>query len=148
MAVDRIVLLDAARSASRHAYAPYSGFAVGAALLLADGKIITGCNFENASSGLSLCAETVALATANSQGSLNLVREIAVVGGRIAADGPVGCDPVHPCGRCRQVIAEAAAISGCDILVHCGSADGSANVTHRLSTLLPYSFGPADLGRA
>ena len=67
---DPAALIAAAREAARHAHAPYSRFAVGAALLLADGSIVTGCNFENASYGLSLCAETVALATANAQGKL------------------------------------------------------------------------------
>ena len=70
-------LIAAARAAARHAHAPYSNFAVGAALLLADGGIVTGCNFENASYGLSLCAETVALAKANSDGKLRQVVEVA-----------------------------------------------------------------------
>src|SRR3546814_2863516 len=63
-------LVEAAREAMRHAHAPYSRFAVGAAVRLTDGRIVTGCNFENASYGLSLCAETVALAAANAQGRL------------------------------------------------------------------------------
>ena len=76
-------LIAAARAAARHAHAPYSNFAVGAALLLADGGIVTGCNFENASYGLSLCAETVALATANAQGRLADVVEIGVIGASV-----------------------------------------------------------------
>ena len=80
------VLVEAAREAARHAHAPYSRFAVGAALLLGDGTIVTGTNFENASYGLSLCAETVALATANAQGRLADVVAVAVIGGMM---GPV-----------------------------------------------------------
>jgi cytidine deaminase len=141
-------LIAAARAAARNAHAPYSSFAVGAALLLADGSIVTGCNFENASYGLSLCAETVALATANAQGHLTDVVEIAVIGGRLVDGKPSGHDPVGPCGRCRQVINEAAQIGGRDIAIHCGGAEGDLIVTYRLSELLPYAFGPADLGLA
>src|SRR3546814_3591376 len=75
---DLATLIDAARVAASHAHAPYSRFAVGAALRLTDGSIVTGANFENASYGPSLCAETVALACANAQGRLADVVEIAV----------------------------------------------------------------------
>jgi cytidine deaminase len=142
-------LMAAARAVSRNAHAPYSGFAVGAAILLSDGQIITGCNFENASYGLTLCAETVALASVNALGRLRDVREIAVVGGRIGADGAlIDVGPVRPCGRCRQVIQEAADLSGTNLTVHCSSADGSVQETHRISDLLPHAFGPASLGLA
>jgi cytidine deaminase len=141
-------LIAAARAAARHAHAPYSNFAVGAALLLSDGSIVTGCNFENASYGLSLCAETVALATANTQGHLADIVEIGVIGGLIVDGKPVGSDPVGPCGRCRQVINEAAQIGGRDIVIHCAGAEGEQIATYRLSELLPHAFGPADLGIA
>jgi cytidine deaminase len=141
-------LIAAARAAARHAHAPYSNFAVGAALLMTDGSIVTGCNFENASYGLSLCAETVALATANAQGRLADVVEIGVIGGAIVDGAARGTDPVGPCGRCRQVINEAAQIGGRDILVHCAGAEGERIATYRLSELLPHAFGPADLGIA
>ena len=74
-------LIQAAIDASKSAYAPYSNFHVGAALLLDDGQIVTGSNFENASYGMTLCAETVAIAKANSDGQLRAIREIAVAGG-------------------------------------------------------------------
>jgi cytidine deaminase len=139
-------LVAAARAAAGHAYAPYSGFAVGAALLMADGRVVTGCNLENASYGLSLCAETVALATANAQGLLRSVVEVAVIGGRIGADGTLsGSDPVTPCGRCRQMLNEAAQLGRRDLLIHCAAGDGSRIETFRLSDLLPRAFGPADL---
>jgi len=144
----RDTLIAAARQAAANAHAPYSSFAVGAALLMTDGSIVTGCNFENASYGLSLCAETVALATANAQGRLADVVEIGVIGGRIVDGRPTGNDPVGPCGRCRQVINEAAQIGGRDILIHCAAAEGDTVATYQLSELLPHAFGPADLGLA
>lgn len=140
-------LIAAARGAALNAYAPYSRFAVGAALLLDDGSIVTGANFENASYGLSLCAETVALAKASSQGRLRDVTAIAVIGGAMDADGrPTGTAPVSPCGRCRQVINEAAQLSGRDLPVLCGAAEGDAILRRTLSELLPAAFGPTDLG--
>ena len=139
-------LIAAARAAARQAHAPYSNFAVGAALLMTDGSIVTGCNFENASYGLSLCAETVALATANAQGRLADVVAVGVIGGAMVDGVATGTDPVGPCGRCRQVINEAAHIGRRDILVHCAGAQGDDIRTYRLSELLPHAFGPADLG--
>jgi cytidine deaminase len=140
-------LIAAARAAARHAHAPYSRFAVGAALRLSDGSVVTGANFENASYGLSLCAETVALATANAQGKLRDVVEVAVIGGAIGADGAVtGAAVVRPCGRCRQILNEAAQLGGRDILVHSATATGDTIETRTVSQLLPDAFGPADLG--
>jgi cytidine deaminase len=136
-------LIGAAREAAKNAYAPYSNFAVGAAVLLADGTVVTGANFENASYGLSLCAETVALATASAQGRLRDVVAIGVIGGRI---GHPDITPVNPCGRCRQIINEAAQLGGRDITVYCGSAAGDSIVEYTLSQLLPDAFGPRDLG--
>jgi cytidine deaminase len=141
-------LINAARVAAAHAHAPYSGFGVGAAVRLESGEIITGCNFENASYGLTLCAETVALATVNAQGKLKQVREIAVIGGKLVDGQIIGSDPVNPCGRCRQIINEAAQMSGHDTEIHCASADGASVTHHRISKLLPHPFGPADLGFA
>lgn len=139
-------LIATARRAARNAHAPYSRFGVGAAVLLTDGSVVSGTNFENASYGLSLCAETVALATVNAQGRLRDVVSIGVIGGMIGPDGPVGDVPIRPCGRCRQVINEAAQLGRRDITVYCAGADGDAYETHRLSELLPHAFGPADLG--
>ncbi|MES2754754.1 MAG: cytidine deaminase [Pseudomonadota bacterium] len=136
-------LLSAARAAARHAHAPYSRFAVGAAVLLNDGTVVTGANFENASYGLSLCAETVALATVSAQGRLRDVVAIGVIGGRM---GHSDTAPVHPCGRCRQVINEAAQLSGRDVSVHCGATHGDEIASYWLSELLPAAFGPKDLG--
>ena len=140
-------LIAAARLAAAHAHAPYSRFAVGAAVLLSDGSVVTGANVENASYGLSLCAETVAIATASAAGRLRDVVAIGVIGGAMDADGnATGTAPVSPCGRCRQVINEAAQMAGIDLPIHCGAAQGDAIRTYRLSELLPDAFGPADLG--
>lgn len=91
-------LLERAREARANAYAPYSGFAVGAALLADDGRIFTGCNVENASFGLTVCAERVALGTAVAEGARTF-RAIAVC-------GPDESCPCPPCGACRQALAE------------------------------------------
>ncbi|GAA0299425.1 hypothetical protein GCM10009087_06560 [Sphingomonas oligophenolica] len=140
-------LIAAAREAALNAHAPYSNFGVGAAVLLDDDSVVTGTNFENASYGLSLCAETVALATANAQGRLRDVVAIGVIGGPIGAGGrPTGVQPVGPCGRCRQVINEAAQMGGRDIIVWCAGAEGDTYERYLLSELLPHAFGPGDLG--
>lgn len=140
-------LIAAARVAALNAHAPYSRFGVGAAVLLTDGTIVTGANFENASYGLSLCAETVALASTSAAGRLRDVVAIGVIGGAMDDAGvPRGAAPVSPCGRCRQVINEAAQISKRDIPVWCGAAEGDAVTRYLLSALLPDAFGPADLG--
>jgi len=144
--MSRDELIEAARQAAAHAHAPYSRFGVGAALLLTDGTVVAGCNFENASYGLSLCAETVALATANAQGRLRDVAEVAVIGGALTDADLAGTDTVTPCGRCRQVLNEAAQLGGRDLAIHCASADGARVETFRLSELLPHAFGPANLG--
>jgi cytidine deaminase len=139
-------LITAAREAARKAYAPYSRFGVGAAVLLIDGSVVTGANFENASYGLSLCAETVALATVSSAGRLGDVLAIGVIGGTMDAAGIArGLTPVGPCGRCRQVINEAAQVGDRDVVVWCGAAEGDAVERHLLSELLPHAFGPRDL---
>ena len=140
-------LIAAAREAARHAHAPYSRFAVGAAVLLTDGSVVTGANVENASYGLSLCAETVAIATVAAQGRLREVVAIGVIGGAMDAEGRArGDQPVRPCGRCRQVLNEAAQLGGRDLAVHCAGAEGEAVASYRLSALLPDAFGPGDLG--
>ena len=147
MSDDATRLIEAARGAARHAHAPYSRFAVGAALLMRDGSIVTGANVENASYGLSLCAETVAVASASAQGRISEIVAVGVIGGKMDDAGQAtGSVPVSPCGRCRQILNEAAQMGGIDLPVHCGAAEGDAIVSYRLSELLPSAFGPADLG--
>jgi cytidine deaminase len=91
-------LLQKARAVAEHAYAPYSRFKVGAALLTSDGGVILGCNVENASYGMSSCAERNAIASMVAMGHFDPVA-IAVVGGKFGT-------PCPPCGACRQVMAE------------------------------------------
>ena len=129
-------LIAAARKAQEVAYAPYSGFAVGAALRFADGTVITGSNVENASYGLSLCAEAVAVARAFNEGRRGDLLEVAVTAS--------GGDVVTPCGRCRQLLFELADLGGTDPLVYCCGPDEVREM--RLSELLPAAFGPRSLG--
>ena len=136
----RDALIDAARQAMRHAYAPYSGFSVGAAVELADGALVMGSNMENASYGLSLCAEAVAIASANAAGRMADIRAIAVVGG--------AGDPVVPCGRCRQLLAEVQERAQQTITVHCGAAAGEDIRSFTLDELLPHAFGAGALAPA
>lgn len=134
-------LIAVARKAAERAYAPYSHFHVGAALLLADGTVVTGANVENASYGLSLCAETVAAAKILSDEWRGGLEAVAVTGG---AHGAAGQGPVvTPCGRCRQILNEVAQLGGTDPVVWCDGKDGV--IETRLSALLPHAFGPANL---
>ncbi len=122
-------LLAAAADARTRAHAPYSSFRVGAALACADGAVVTGCNVENASYGLTVCAERNALAAAIAQGH-RAFTALAVV-----ADGAV---PPTPCGACRQVLAE---FCPPEFPVHCAAAthlDAAAEFT--LGNLLPSTF--------
>jgi cytidine deaminase len=126
-------LVRAAKAARRHAHAGYSEFKLGAALETADGTIVTGCNIENATYGLTICAERVAMFKALSEGHRTF-RRVAVV-----ADTPT---PTPPCGACRQILWEFAG----DIDVILANLDTIA-ATHRLRDLLPHPFDRRLLGR-
>lgn len=124
-------LVRMAREAVERAYAPYSRFRVGAVLLcMDDSTVFTGCNVENASYGLTMCAERVAVGAALAAGRRDL-ESIAIY-----ADGP---ELPTPCGACRQVLAE----FNPDMAVIV--SNGNCSRTFRLSELLPHSFGPAAL---
>ena len=123
-APDWDLLFRRARAVARHAYAPYSGYHVGAAGLVDDGRVVEGCNVENASYGLTLCAECSLVSALHSIGGGRLVA-IAVVAGRDVED----LRPGKPCGRCRQLLHEAGG-PGLLINEHCTLAD-----------LLPDPFG-------
>lgn len=139
------MLAAAARAAAEHAYAPYSGFNVGAVLLFADGAMVRAANVENASYGLSLCAEANAVAKAMNEGRRGGLVAVAIAGGKSDATGAIvpGPQPVMPCGRCRQMLHELAALGGSDPEV-IGVAAGSL-LRMPLSALLPHAFGPANL---
>ncbi|MCG0277549.1 MAG: cytidine deaminase [Thermanaeromonas sp.] len=119
-------LLDLAYEAKGKAYAPYSRFPVGAALLASSGRIYQGCNIENASLGLSVCAERVALWKAVSEGEREFIA-LAVVGGELAA--------CFPCGACRQVLVEFAP----DLEIITGQP-GQRLLVCSLKELLPETF--------
>jgi cytidine deaminase len=139
-------LAERAQDAAQRAYAPYSLFAVGAALRTKSGAVFTAANLENASSGLSICAEASALTVANAAGDLD-VETIAVTG--LAFKDPAGASPiVTPCGSCRQLIAEAAQLSKTDVRVLCCNGKLSSIVLSTISELLPEAFGPQNLGLA
>jgi cytidine deaminase len=127
MDVDWPALREAARAAMRRAYAPYSGFPVGAAGVTTDGRVVSGCNVENASYGLGLCAECGLVSALHDSG-----------GGRLAAVAVVERtgEPVMPCGRCRQLLWEH---GGPDLLLE------TAHGVRPMSALLPEAFGPEDL---
>jgi cytidine deaminase len=125
--IDWEILHTQAKSIMKKAYAPYSKFPVGVAALVDDGRIVTGCNVENASYGLGLCAECSLVSNLIATGGGRLIAAVCVDG-----DGNF----LSPCGRCRQLLFE-----------HGGNAfqlmtpDGPAP----MSTLLPWAFGPEDL---
>jgi cytidine deaminase len=126
-------LRTAAREALARAYAPYSGFRVGAALRGVDGSVVTGCNVENASFGATICAERAAVAAAVGRGvqafdALYLVTEAE--------------EPTPPCGICRQVLVEFG-----PALVIVSWTCGGAEARWTLDELLPHPFTPGSLGR-
>jgi cytidine deaminase len=135
--VNRAELVAAARAARERAYAPYSGYRVGAALLTEDGTVVTGANVENASSNLGICAERAAVAAAVAAGHRRFTAIAVAVGGP---------DPARLCGACRQVLHEFPA--GPDLEVTCAGEDGDRVEVTTLGELLPHAFGPSQLGIA
>jgi cytidine deaminase len=123
-------LVNAAIKSRQHAYAPYSRYPVGAALLAASGKVYTGVNIENAAYPAGICAERVAVFKAVSEGETQFTA-IAVVTGNGGA----------PCGTCRQVMAE----FGLDIQIFVVDGEGTVHLETTLKDLLPHAFTPKDL---
>lgn len=122
-------LIQAAVDMKKRAYCPYSHFAVGAALECSDGSVFTGCNIENASFSLTLCAERAAASKAISEGHTDFIR-IAVAGS--------GDDYCAPCGACRQFLSEFCAKADMEVIAV--NSGGEAK-TYLLSQLLPSAFG-------
>ena len=125
-------LVRTACSMLERSYAPYSGFAVGAALLCADGSVFTGCNVENAAYGSTICAERTALLKAVSEGHRDDWQVMAIAGR--------GEDYCWPCGSCRQMLYEFAP----DLKLLVARGDGDFVITS-LAELLPHGFGPKSL---
>ena len=126
--IDWGALRDAAHEAARHAYAPYSHYPVGAAALVADGRMVTGCNVENAAYGVTLCAECGLVSQLHLTGGGRLTHFVCVNG--------VG-EVIMPCGRCRQLLSEN---GGPGLLLWTVSG------IKTMDEVLPDAFGPADLG--
>jgi len=137
-------LVEAAQEACARAYAPYSLFAVGAAVRSKSGTIHTAANVENASYGLTVCAEAAALSVANAAGDFT-VEAIAVAGLGIGDAGDTS-KVVTPCGSCRQIIAEAAQVTGSDVRILCCNGELSSITVSSISELLPDAFGLASIG--
>lgn len=127
-------LVDVAMEMMDRAYCPYSNFPVGAALMCDDGTVFTGCNVENAAYGCAICAERTALVKAVSEGRRKGFVRLAVAGR--------GEDYCWPCGACRQMLYEFAP----DLIVLAARGDGAFRQVP-LIELLPYGFGPKNLGR-
>ena len=124
-----VALLEAACEAAEHAYCPYSAFRVGAAIVTRSGRIFAGCNVENASYGLTMCAERVAMAKAISEGCREFVA-LAVVSS--------GATTPYPCGACRQVLHE---LTGPDLAIHLSTLDAQdTDERYTLADLYPKPF--------
>jgi len=132
----RIELLTRARAAAEHAYVPYSDFPVGAAVLATDGSIHTGCNIENASYGLTICAERAAASSAVSAGHRQIVA-VAVAAPKVPR--------ATPCGACRQFLNEFRPETS-DMVIVLDDRDSGEPVW--LNELLPQAFGPRELHEA
>ncbi len=126
----RQALVESAMTARQNAYAPYSEYKVGAALLTSDGEVFKGCNVENAAYPVGICAERTAIVKAVSEGERNFIA-IAVV----TEDGG------SPCGMCRQTLNEFSP----EILIIAASSDGTIIFEEQLHQMLPHGFGPANL---
>ena len=128
-------LLELAHEARERAYAPYSHYAVGAALLTKDGRVYQGCNIENASFSATNCAERTAFFKAVYDGCYDFAA-IAVVGGPAGKPAQAQDEPSGPCGVCRQVMQEFCAPS---FMIYMGRSDGTY-VAESLGAMLPYGF--------
>jgi cytidine deaminase len=147
MTAEQSKALDAAIEMLTLSYNPYSGFAVGACLVMADGTPVTGTNVENAAYGPTICAERSAVVGANAMGK-RIFRGIAITGRMTATADEDAHELVAPCGVCRQVLFEMTDLGGPDHdpWVVLGSPSKSTVEVTTIRALLPRPFGPSDLG--
>ncbi len=137
-------LLSVSREMTKKAYAPYSSFCVGAAVLLENGQIIQGSNQENAAYPSGLCAERVAVFAASSNHPGTTMRAIAI---STKTTGLQASYPVAPCGACRQVLLEYEELQGKPIRLLLGADNGKVVVVEKIRDLLPLAFTGHDLGK-
>tara|TARA_B100000900_G_scaffold148814_1_gene126294 strand:- start:3651 stop:4133 length:483 start_codon:yes stop_codon:yes gene_type:complete len=135
-------LFEEASIVRESAYSNYSRFSVGAALLLENGKILSGSNQENASYPLGLCAERTVLFYANSKFPNVKIKEIVIIAGSV---DKINEKPVAPCGACRQVISEFQTNQNSDIALYFKGEKGKIIYTESINNLLPYKFDKAFL---
>ena len=140
--VSQAQLLSIARKTTEHAYAPYSNFRVGAAVLLSNGEIVTGVNIENASYPVGVCAERSALASAISSFPLEAIVSIAI--SYVSPEGD-NAMPAFPCGMCRQFISECEDRNKKNIVLILAGQTGNIVVVNSSKDLLPFSFSGKDL---
>lgn len=140
--VDCQTLLNQARESCQYAYAPYSNFLVGAALLMENGQVVTGSNQENASYPNSLCAERVALYCAASRFPSVAIKKLAVSAKKKEGDAYLG---VTPCGSCRQVISEYQSIQESPIEIIMEGPESSIFVAASVDMLLPFKFSAKNM---
>jgi cytidine deaminase len=136
-------LLEVAKATSLNAYNPYSGYRVGAAVETGDGSRFNGTFMENASFGMTVCAEVAAVLASNSAGYRDIIR-IAVVGGRPSQGGPGSA--FTPCGRCRQVLWETSRVNGREIEVYCADLSLANILLTTSGELLPLAWGEDMVG--
>lgn len=142
LSVDYRMLLAAAEDAREKAYNPYSHFFVGAAILGINNELIQGANVENASYGLTICAERSAIFRANAMD----IRQFKAIAISCRGETFDTDEPTVSCGACRQVINEFAQISGRDIELILSNTQRTKIILVNISELLPGAFGPSDLG--
>ncbi len=139
------LIIEAREAAFWRSYAPYSGFAVGAAARDRKGNVYRGANLENAAYAVVMCAEVGALTAANEAGAFDQLEAIAVVGFKFHPQVDLS-QIVTPCGRCRQLIYEASELSHCAIDVFACSGDLNQIEQWSIAEMLPRAFGPKTLG--
>lgn len=147
LSVDEREMVLKARDVTKYSYSPYSGFQVGATLQLKNGTTVSGANQENAAYPSGLCAERTTIFAAGNTGHQKNIVKIAITAKRAGIENYIGEKPVGPCGACRQVMKETEDLAGEPLVVILDCFDDSNIIRiYGMKSLLPLSFGPADMG--